>query len=90
MIERQEVQASKASVNSNASVPSITEFYLGRLRKLVIQDRDPDLDNGQRRLVRKAIFSTLMDAKELGVEEEAMSVLTNQRQTVQPTRPLSL
>lgn len=51
------------------------EFFLTRLRRLVIQNWDPDLDDEQRRLVRKAIYSTYMDCRAMGIGEAALTIV---------------
>lgn len=66
------------SATPTANVPACRqpEFFLRRLRRLVALDRDPDLTDQERRLVRKAIYSTYLDCRALGVGEEARALLS--------------
>jgi hypothetical protein len=51
------------------------EFFLARLHRLVMLDWDPDLDAQERRLVRRAIYSSYMDCRAMGVGEQAREIL---------------
>ncbi len=53
-------------------------FYLDRLHRLVALSQDPDsaLDEEDSRILRRAVFSTLLDCELAGVGEEAKKVIS--------------
>lgn len=84
MIERQKTEGTPSSKTPSLSEAITPNFFLNRLRRLIRMNWDPNIDDDGRLFVRRAIFSTYMDIKELGGGGKAMAMLLDQEQIVQP------
>lgn len=57
----------------------VQALFLGRILRLSTLKSDVGLEPWQSTLVRKAIYSSLMDCKSLDVEDEARAILLDAR-----------